>query len=589
MTRRGVARPPVPFRLKLTLLGAALAVAPLIVVGWLLLDVNADTVRTNARELQLAVADDLAGGVERHFVAAQDALDEVGRVLTDPTLPPEATAGLAASVVAGREDVDHAAIYDAEGELIDLVREEGRPRPAVPERLDAALRERAARENVATGEARPGPGTPRVPLVVPLRARGELTGFVATLLSLEGLQARLARLHEVRFEGRPDALFLVDEQQRLLAHPDAARAARLESVAGQGILAGVDPGAVSGRFQQSGEYAAPDGREMVGTIVGLQGRSWAVVAQVPEEVVYASLHRMRWIVFVTIGVVIALALLLAVLVAKQITRPIQALASFAQDLASRRFDKRVTLETRDEFRVLGDVMSQAAADLEESEARIEHEVAIRTDLGRYLPAEVVEKVVRREQDMALGGRRGELSVLFADVVAFTPITDRLAPEEVVGLLNELFTILTEIVFRHGGTIDKFVGDCVMALFGAPTPHADHAARALACAEDMMRWLEAGNAGWREKYGVTIELAIGVHAGEAVVGNVGSETRMEFTAIGDTVNVAARLEAIARPGQILATREVREAVGEEGGFDFHDLGERALTGRAKPVHLFEVKV
>jgi class 3 adenylate cyclase len=158
---------------------------------------------------------------------------------------------------------------------------------------------------------------------------------------------------------------------------------------------------------------------------------------------------------------------------------------------------------------------------------------------------------------------------------------------VVALLNELFTILTEIVFRHGGTLDKFVGDCVMAMWGAPTPQDDHAARALAAAEDMMRWLEAGNASWEAKFGVKIELAIGIHSGEAIVGNVGSETRMEFTAIGDTVNVAARLEAIARPMQVLVTSEARAAAGPER-FDLVDLGARALTGRAAPVHLWELR-
>jgi class 3 adenylate cyclase len=178
-------------------------------------------------------------------------------------------------------------------------------------------------------------------------------------------------------------------------------------------------------------------------------------------------------------------------------------------------------------------------------------------------------------------------VLFADVVAFTPMTDRLGAEQVVGLLNELFTILTEIVFRHGGTIDKFIGDCVMAVWGAATPMDDHADRALAAAEDMLRFLEVGNAAWQEKYGVTIELAIGVNSGEAIVGNVGSETRMEYTAIGDTVNVAARLEAIARPQQILVTLATKNR--SHGGYDFGDLGDRLMTGRAEPVHVYEVRL
>jgi adenylate cyclase len=156
----------------------------------------------------------------------------------------------------------------------------------------------------------------------------------------------------------------------------------------------------------------------------------------------------------------------------------------------------------------------------------------------------------------------------------------------VTILNQLFTILTEIVFRHGGTVDKFIGDCVMAFWGAPDDQADHAARAVAAAEDMQSWIEAGNEDWQRSYGVTIRLAIGVHTGEAVVGNFGSETRMEYTAIGDTVNVAARLEAIARPQQILVSEATRQAAGDD--FEYVALGSRQVAGKSEAVELYEVR-
>ena len=154
----------------------------------------------------------------------------------------------------------------------------------------------------------------------------------------------------------------------------------------------------------------------------------------------------------------------------------------------------------------------------------------------------------------------------------------------MAILNQLFTILTEIVFRHAGTVDKFIGDCVMAFWGAPEDQPDHAARAVATAEDMLRWLDVGNEAWQAQYGVTIHLAIGIHTGEAVVGNFGSETRMEYTCIGDTVNVAARLEALARPQQILASRATRDAAD---GADYIPLGTHQVPGRVEPLELFEV--
>ncbi len=564
-----------------------LSVLPLGVVAWLMIDVNEDTVATANQELQLAVAEDVARSVDDTFRLAQDELETVGRVLLDESLPEDATVSLATSLVAGQERIDHVAVYSAEGALIDVVRHAGHPSPPSPETLDAGLRTRATAQGIASGEALiadEADHAPRVPLVVPLRVGETLTGFAATWLSLRPVEERVARLTEVRFENRNDSLFVVDERHRLVAHPDGTRVASLEDMRATGPLEGIEPGAITGRFSQSGEYSY-EGESMVGTVVGMQTRPWAVVVQLPTSVVYASIYEMRKIVLSTVGLVIFFVIVLGVWASRQVTKPIAALSAFAADLADRKFDRRMTLNTLDEFAVLGDVMSGAAADLQESEERIREEVAIRSDLGRYLPAELVDKVVKREQDMGLGGSRREITVLFADVVGFTPLTDQLEAERVVALLNELFTILTEIVFRHGGTVDKFVGDCVMAIWGAPTEQEDHAALALAAAEDMMRWLEAGNDAWEEKFGVRIQLAIGINSGDAIVGNVGSDVRMEFTAIGDTVNVAARLEAIARPGQILLTKATAERAGED--FDLAELGGRQLAGRDQPILLWEL--
>jgi class 3 adenylate cyclase len=127
----------------------------------------------------------------------------------------------------------------------------------------------------------------------------------------------------------------------------------------------------------------------------------------------------------------------------------------------------------------------------------------------------------------------------------------------------------------------------MAFWGAPEDEPEHAGKAVAAAEDMMRWLEVGNASWQAQFGVTIHLAIGVNSGDAIVGNFGSETRMEYTAIGDAVNVAARLEGIARPQQILISQATMEAAGDD--YEYLELGAYKLAGRMEAVNLFEVRV
>ncbi len=582
-----VARASVSLRTKLVALALVVSVPPLAFVGWKLVDVNEETLSRSCRELQVAVAEDVALTVDRELGDSEDALDSVGRALTDTRQAADVREASARSIVEGNAAIDHASIYGADGILIDTIRERVALGIQTPALLPRPIRERAVRDNAATGEVAIREELPRVLIVVPLRAGERVTGFAASMVSLAPVQARVQRLADAHYAETSDAIYIVDERSHIIAHSDPERASRLANAPQIGLLEGLRD-AHQGRVLRSGEYADPRSGPMVGTVVGVEARGWAVVAQVPVAVAYAPIRRARVVVLGTVLGAIALAVLLGLVLASRITSPLRALVAFSRDLAARRFDRRVAVSTRDELAVLARAMSDAARELETSEARIREESAIRADLRRYLPGEVVDKVVRREQDMGLGGHRAEITVLFADVVAFTPLTERLAPEATVTILNELFTILTQIVFRHGGMVDKFVGDCVMALFGAPGPSEPpgHAARALAAAEDMLRWLEAGNATWQERFGVTVQLAIGINTGEVILGNVGSEQRMEYTAIGDVVNVAARLEAVARPQQILVTRATRDAAGD--AFTFVDLGDKTLSGRAEPVHLYEVR-
>lgn len=565
-----------PFRLKIALLAAACAAVPLVTLGWLLIDVNAREVESSSQALQIALTEQVAARIDEEAERTERALSAIAGTLADGELDPDARVALALRLLDTAPDLDVVAVYDASGALIDRMRDPDREADT-PATLPADLRERASSEGSATAEAERDGEDVRVLLVVPLRARERVTGYAAAPISLAPLQREVERLSRAHLASDEGALFVLDAAGRALVHPDSSRLLERSELS-------ADVGSLS-RAPSSGEHLDGQGRAWIATRVGLERRPWAVVAQIPKDVAYASLAQMRTIVLASIGLALAIALLASFLLARRIAAPIAKLVAFTRELAARRFDARVSIATGDELAVLGDALSEAAAELQESEARTREEMAIRADLGRYLPAELVEAIIRREQSMELGGRRTAVTVLFADVVAFTPLSDRLPPEQVVALLNELFTLLTEAVFRHGGTVDKFVGDCVMALWGAPAPLEDHALCALSCAQDMLRFCESANVGWKERFGVEVQLAIGVNSGDAVVGNVGSRERMEYTAIGDVVNVAARLEAIARPQQILISGATAEHV--QGELELTAIGAREVPGRAAPIELWEV--
>ena len=190
------------------------------------------------------------------------------------------------------------------------------------------------------------------------------------------------------------------------------------------------------------------------------------------------------------------------------------------------------------------------------------------------------------QSIRFGGQRRPVTVLFADLVSFTTYAEQSEPEQVVAFLNELFTILTDIVFEMGGTVDKFIGDAIMVLFGATADLPDGPQRALNTAQRFHRAVKEHATAWAVKYNLNAQLSIGIHHGEVVVGNLGSTRRMEYTAIGDAINTAARLQSLARGGETLLSRAVAEYA--DPSIELALVGEKVLRGRRQPLTIYSLK-
>jgi len=208
--------------------------------------------------------------------------------------------------------------------------------------------------------------------------------------------------------------------------------------------------------------------------------------------------------------------------------------------------------------------------------------------GRFVSAEVRDEIVNMAmQDPDLirpGGRQMEISILFADIRGFTTMSENLSPSEVVDILNQYLDSMEEQVFKHGGTLDKYTGDGMMVLFGAPLEQPNHAQRAVKAALAMQRAAadvssRRGDVRWKVVYG------IGITTGPAVVGHIGSKRRLDYTAVGDTVNLAARLEGVAPPGAILINRATFEAVKDIALVE--ELEPKKIKGKAEPVAVYRV--
>ena len=209
---------------------------------------------------------------------------------------------------------------------------------------------------------------------------------------------------------------------------------------------------------------------------------------------------------------------------------------------------------------------------------------LRDTFSRYVSPELCEEILKNPGLLALGGRRQEVTVLFADIRNFTSMSEAMAPEAVVEVLNTYFTEMVDLVFKYQGTLDKFVGDALMAVFGVPLPLPQAADRAVACALAMQRHLrQMQAAGQTPIQG----MRIGINTGEAIVGNIGSDKRMDFTVVGDAVNVAARLQELAK--EVEADTLISEATFRalEGQFKATPEPAVVLRGRKEPTTTYRL--
>jgi adenylate cyclase len=274
----------------------------------------------------------------------------------------------------------------------------------------------------------------------------------------------------------------------------------------------------------------------------------------------------------TIGVAGALGL------AAALARPIVRLMEATRTVAGGDFSVELPVTTRDELGTLTAAFNDMARSLREKEM-------IKRAFSRYVAREVVDEILKDPEQLNVTGERREVTVLFCDIRGFTATAEALSPEAVVELLNAFYDLMIETTFKHDGTLDKFLGDGVMAVFGAPLYRPDHAlmaARTALAMQAAIRELSARRVAAGQS---PLAVGIGLNAGEVIAGTIGSDARMEYTVVGDSVNLAARLESCAGPGQILVSAETYARL--DGAVRGRPLGRFNVKGRDEAVAVCEL--
>ncbi|NOQ96146.1 MAG: FHA domain-containing protein [Desulfobacterales bacterium] len=255
-------------------------------------------------------------------------------------------------------------------------------------------------------------------------------------------------------------------------------------------------------------------------------------------------------------------------------------------LNSVRFDNQFT---QDDLKLLEAIGSQSAMILEQASLneQIREEEILRSRLERFLSPQVAEMIATGSQetiDNVMEPTELTATIVFTDIIAFTQLAEKIPPRETNMILNQYFSMVTDIIFRHDGTLDKYIGDGLMAVFGAPMERQDDAERAILAAKEMREKLAAMMAK-KESHTRKFDIRIGINTGRVVAGNIGSPRRMDYTVIGDPVNIASRLESIAEPNQILIGEETYETIKDR--FEIRKIGPQKVKGKSAEIMVYEV--
>jgi adenylate cyclase len=410
--------------------------------------------------------------------------------------------------------------------------------------------------------------------------QGKLLGVWGTDIELDEMSNFLKSLKI----GKNGLAFIVNEKNEVVAFPEASRIVkeeqgklrpvRVEELGQDSVTAAFEEYLQTGRnklaVESQGERYLASIREFPQSF----GARWKVAVLAPEDDFVGPAKEIIQVTALICLFILLVSILMAVLLARAIANPINILTEETEKIRDFNFENGSAIKTR-----IKEIqqMSNAVA-------------AMRTGLQafrRYVPAELVRQLIQTGEGATLGGHKKELTVFFSDIAGFTTIAEQLQPEELMLHLSEYFDELTRILSEHQGTVDKYIGDGIMAFWGAPLPDDGHASRACQAALRCQERVRALNREWAAAGKPVFSTRIGISTGETVVGNVGSSERINYTVMGDNVNLASRLEGVTRlyDSQILVSRATYDQVADE--FWFRPVDLIAVKGKTAATTVYEL--
>jgi adenylate cyclase len=450
-------------------------------------------------------------------------------------------------------------------------------KPDYLKKLDAKLPfpPRAVLEGGAQLKNRSQPkGVPLLTIGLPLAKddQGRVSHLAIANVRFDALQKNFA-------EKGVQTVFLVDKEGAVIAHPDEQLAFAHKSLKALGIV----ESALTSTFRSGqASYVKPGGAgERFLAAFARTRFDLTAIAEAPERIILEPVVEARRVVFFITGLSITFALVIIAMLSLTITKPIARLVAITRRVARGDFDIQVAraVTSRDEIGSLAVRFDAMLVGLRERDK-------VKRLFNKFHGSSVTESLLAADK-VSTGGVRAKVVVLFSDIRGFTATSEKTSPEDVVKMLNEYFTIMVAIVLKNRGIVDKFIGDAMMAIWGAPKGAATDVTDAIEAALQMREALAELNAKREGRGEEPIMIGIGLHTGEAISGNIGSDERMEYTVIGDTVNMASRIEASTKAfgADLLVSEDVAQAAS--GRFALALGGHAKVKGKTAPLALYKV--
>jgi adenylate cyclase len=397
------------------------------------------------------------------------------------------------------------------------------------------------------------------------RENGNVTHWAWGFFKLDRLQSSFTKTGDMK-------LYMLDTNGKVIVHSDESKTVKAENLSGNKVIASFFREQIRQKQQYQDEKLFSSSKTSIGPMV---------IVEVPQSTILAPAVLARETTFFILGIILSLSFFFTVVFSHTISRNIEKLTEFAHRIAEGDFDVNVSAEikSKDELGVLANAFDDMTAGLQERDK-------IKGMFTKFHGTTITEELLNQED--VKKGNRCEAVVFFSDIRGFTDFSNNKSPEEVVAMLNSYFEVMVGVIIRHGGVVDKFVGDAIMAIWGAPNGTPDDAKKAVMACLEMRKELERLNNERIANGEQPLMIGMGLHAGPVVAGTVGSNDRLEYTVIGDTVNTASRIESATKSfgTDLLVSEAVVKKLDEE--FLVELAGHTKVKGKDKTLALAKVQ-